>query len=292
MRNEPIVTTPAADYKSLYIDLLKRALSGSLYDESAWEVVEARGRRARKSPLRPDRLVKSFVRQMEVGFFRKRGILLVRPHAYDGAVRQEGMDWPLIGYTMIGTKRLDNLQHCIEDVLARNVPGDLIETGVWRGGSTIFMRALLKAHGESERRVWVADSFEGLPPSKDEADGSDLSQVQFLKVSLEEVQGNFARFGLLDDQVRFLKGWFAETLPTAPIEKLAILRLDGDLYSSTMDALTALFDKLSPGGYVIVDDYHTWPACKAAVTDFCAARKIAPDIQRIDASGAFWRVPG
>ncbi len=278
------------DPRALYLDLLKRSLSGSLYEQSAWEIVETTRGPKDRSMLRTGRLVKSLLRTAEATYVQKRGLLLVRPKPYDAALRNEGMDWPLIGYTMIGAKRLDNLQTCIEDVLKRGVPGDFIETGVWRGGATIFMRALLKLHGDTIRTVWVADSFEGLPPSKNKADGNDISHVEFLKVSLEKVQSNFARFGLLDQQVRFLKGWFADTLPTAPIEKLAILRLDGDLYSSTMDALNALYDKVSPGGYVIVDDYHTWKSCREAVSDFCKARRLAPDIQRIDASGAFWQV--
>src|SRR5205814_6734396 len=154
-----------------------------------------------------------------------------------------------IGYTMVGHRRLENIQMCVEDVLRNQVPGDLIETGVWRGGASIFMRAVLKAYGVTDRKVWLADSFEGLPVPKDENDGQDLSQVDYLKVSVEQVQANFARFGLLDDQVKFLKGWFSDTLPNRPVERLAILRLDGDLYSSTMDALRALYDRVSRGGY-------------------------------------------
>jgi Macrocin-O-methyltransferase (TylF) len=280
----------APDHRALYLDIFKRALSGSLYDQSAWQIIEASRSAKERSIFRTGRFVKSLFRKAEATYMQKRGLLLVRPKPYDAAARNEGMDWPMIGYTMIGEKRLDNLQMCVEEVLKRGVPGDFIETGVWRGGATIFMRALLKLHGDTTRTVWVADSFEGLPPSKDKADGSDISHVEFLKVSLEKVQSNFERFGLLDNQVRFLKGWFADTLPTAPIEKLAILRLDGDLYSSTMDALTALYDKVSPGGYVIVDDYHTWKSCREAVTDFCKARGLTPDIHRIDASGAFWKV--
>ena len=174
--------------------------------------------------------------------------------------------------------------------MAKGVPGDLIETGVWRGGSTIFMRALLKAHGITDRTVWVADSFQGLPPPADAEDGADLSAVEQLAVSLGQVQGNFDRFGLLDDQVKFLQGWFADTLPTAPIEKLAILRLDGDLYSSTMDALTALYPKVSEGGYVIVDDYGSWPSCKRAVETYLRENQISADIKEIDFTGAYWQV--
>src|SRR5262249_9601439 len=168
--------------------------------------------------------------------------------------------------------------------------GDLIETGAWRGGATIFMRALLKVNGVKDRVVWVADSFRGMPVPKNGQDGFDESHVDMLRVSLERVKANFARFNLLDDQVRFLAGWFKDTLPKAPINKLSILRLDGDLYSSTMESLTNLYFKVSPGGYVIVDDYLSWPACKKAVDDFLEQHRIHASIQRIDDDGVYWKV--
>lgn len=87
-------------------------------------------------------------------------------------------------------------------------------------------------------------------------------QRAYSRHSLEEVQENFRRYNLLDDQVQFLKGWFCDTLPTAPIEKLAVLRLDGDLYESIMDGLNALYDKVSPGGFIIVDDYGDFEPCR------------------------------
>jgi len=191
---------------------------------------------------------------------------------------------------MIGNRRLDNVQKCVEDVIAHNVPGDFIETGVWRGGTTIFMRALLNLHGVTDRVVWVADSFEGMPKPSSREDGFDLSFVKYLNISLEQVKRNFERFGLLDDQVRFLKGWFSDTMPNAPIERLAILRLDGDLYSSTMDVLRNLYHRVSPGGYVIIDDYYSWPSCRQAVSDFLRDTGINPRIQQIDDDGAFWKV--
>src|SRR5439155_1101033 len=161
-----------------------------------------------------------------------RGIQLVRSAPFDEAARSDGRDWPTTAHTMIGMKRLDNLQHCVEDTLARQVPGDLIETGVWRGGASIFMRGILRAHGVSDRTVWVADSFQGLPPPNPDAypadAGDPLHTFDYLAVSLEDVKSHFERYGLLDDQVRFLKGWFRDTLPAAPIERLAVLRLDGD----------------------------------------------------------------
>jgi O-methyltransferase len=196
---------------------------------------------------------------------------------------------------MIGLKRLDNLQTCVERVLHEGVPGDLIETGVWRGGATIFMRAILTAYGVKDRQVWVADSFEGLPlpdPEKypeDEGDEFHTPELEILAVPLEEVRDNFRGYGLLDEQVRFLRGWFRDTLPEAPIKSLAVLRLDGDMYESTMDALVNLYPKLSPGGYCIVDDYGAIEACRQAVHDYRDAHDIGEEIIPIDWSGIFWR---
>ncbi|MDX2151960.1 MAG: TylF/MycF/NovP-related O-methyltransferase [Bryobacteraceae bacterium] len=176
------------------------------------------------------------------------------------------------GETMMGLPRLQQLHDAVRTVLAEEVPGDFLEAGVWRGGGTIFLRAALAAYGVTDRRVWVADSFQGIPPpdaGRYPADsGAVFHQLDYFAVPLEAVQQNFERFGLLDDQVRFLKGWFKDTLPTAPIDSLAILRVDGDSYESTMDALQWLYPKVVPGGFVIVDDYGSVEACRKAVTDF------------------------
>ena len=111
-----------------------------------------------------------------------------------------------------------------------------------------------------------------------------------LAVSLEQVRANFAEYGLLDEKVRFLEGWFEDTLPTAPIARLAILRLDGDLYKSTMDTLQHLYPKLSAGGYVIIDDYWAIAACREAVTDYRQQQGITEPIRRMDWTGVYWRL--
>ena len=205
-------------------------------------------------------------------------------------------------YTMVPLARMRNARRCVEDVLVRGVPGDLIETGVWRGGMTIFMRAILAAHGVTDRRVWVADSFQGLPepdsgkfPLEANAHVSKtmVEDYKHFKVGLEDVKANFATFGLLDEQVCFLPGWFRDTLPGAPIERLAVMRLDGDYYQSTMDALTALYERLSPGGYVIVDDYgeELWTYCRDAVDDFRRVHGIDAPLERVDRRCYFWQRP-
>lgn len=206
--------------------------------------------------------------------------------------RVEGRIWPGYADTMIGLKRLDNLQYCIEKVIEEGVEGDLIETGVWRGGACIFMRAVLAAYGIEDRKVFVADSFEGLPPpdpDKWPADRGDTHyRERFLAVSQTDVMNNFKKYGLLDEKVIFLKGYFADTLPAAPIEKLAILRLDGDMYGSTMEVLDNLYPKLSRGGFCIIDDYSL-KGCKAAVDDYRSKHNIDTEMIRIDWTGVYWR---
>jgi hypothetical protein len=198
------------------------------------------------------------------------------PKNFDREKRELGRDWPLQAHSMIGRARLRHLRAAVLHVLNSNIPGDFIETGVWRGGACIYMRAILKALGVTDRRVWAADSFEGLPepdPERYPADTGDAHHTFYqLIVSLDEVKENFAKYGLLDDQVRFLPGWFKDTLPRAEIDRLAILRLDGDMYESTMDAIIALYDRVSPRGIVIVDDYGAVPACRQAIDDFRAKR--------------------
>src|SRR5262245_35837183 len=270
------VTTPAP--AELYLGLLKQVLTRSLFERHYHRFEFAKGdpRRALFAPVQ--RALTA--RQLE----------LVK--VADSAQRRDGRDWPADAESMIGAKRMDNLHACIRDVIERNVPGDFIEPGVWRGGAVIFMRAARAAYGDEARRVWVADSFEGLPAPEAgvEADRGDQHHgYETLAVSLERVQANFARYGLLDERVRFLKGWFKDTLTKAPIDQLAIARLDGDMYASTMDAIRPLYPRLSIGGYLIVDDYGIVPGCKQAVDEYRAERGITEPIVDIDGWGVYWR---
>ncbi|CAF1282561.1 unnamed protein product [Rotaria sordida] len=144
--------------------------------------------------------------------------------------RIKGEDWPLTGVTMIGQKRLINIEWALRFVVANAVPGDFIECGVWRGGSSIFARAVLKALNNHDKHVWLADSFQGLPKARTKNDNDNWSKMEYLKVSLEEVQTNFRAFNLLDDHVHFCKGYFVDSLPRCNISQIAVLRMDGDMY--------------------------------------------------------------
>ncbi|MGQ0431094.1 MAG: TylF/MycF family methyltransferase [Microthrixaceae bacterium] len=259
-----------------YLELIKRCLTRELFADSS---------RVLAGPSLLQRLTRNRLgggsHRVEVGGF-------------DSSLRAEGRDWPSEAETMIGRARLDNLEHCVSDVVKRGVPGDLIETGVWRGGATILMRAVLAAYGDTTRTVWVADSFQGLPKPDVEQYPQDAGDEHWtmsddLAIPLEAVQAHVAKYGRRDDQVQVLVGWFSDTLPTAPIERLAVVRLDGDMYESTMDGLRNLYPKLSVGGYLIVDDYGAVPACREAVEDFRVEQGITDAVHQIDWTGVFWQ---
>jgi len=260
-----------------YLDLLKRALTRS-FDDRRFDVIPANRRTVVKW------LRYSFYQAVQ-RVLRNWGLLLVQRRA--------------VGETMADMHIINNLHACLIEVQRNAVPGDFIETGVWRGGLPIFMRGFLLAHGDTERQVWVADSFEGLPkPSgRYAADAGDkLWQSESLAVSLEEVKGNFAKYGLLDERVTFLKGFFSDTIPHAPIDRLALLRLDGDMYESTIVVLEHLYPRLSPGGYVIIDDYGMVPSCDLAVDDYRRSHAISEPMRFIIGVndyrvGVFWRKP-
>lgn len=220
------------------------------------------------------------------------GFELTRRSRRSDADRREGTFWPRYAHTMIGERRLDQLQLCIERVLGDRVAGDLLEAGVWRGGACIFMAAILAAHGVTDRRVFVADSFQGLPPPNAKKYPQDVGdrhyEREYLRVSRNEVEENFRRYGLLSDQIVFLPGWFNETMPAAPVKQLAVLRIDGDMYGSTMDVLVNMYAKLAPGGFCIIDDYAL-PGCRRATDEFRHANEISTALTKIDWTGIFWR---
>lgn len=268
--------------RDLYLDLLKRTLTRDVFEDSD-EVIGFRTHPGRKQRL-----------LHRAGAMASRsGFELVRKRPYDAQARLNGLDWPSRADTMIGLRRLDNLQFCVETAIRDGVRGDLIETGVWRGGASIFMRGVLAAHSVTDRTVWAADSFEGLPPpdaARYAADAGDTHYTfEALSVGVEQVRHAFERYRLLDEQVRFLVGFFKDTLPDAPIDRLAVLRLDGDMYESTIQAIEPLYPKLQPGGFCIVDDYHAVPACRRAVDEYRAAHHITDDLVEIDGVGVYWR---
>jgi O-methyltransferase len=273
-----IVTSPTPSTpEELYLDLMKRALTRALTAKGS----ERHTIRTKRAIYR---IVKPFLTRMHMELVRLNPSTaedyLESGHAATNRVED--------AETMLGTRQLDHMQTAIGNVLRERVPGDVLEAGVWRGGMTIFMRAALKAYAVTDRMVWVADSFAGLPPIDRSADKFEWNAGD-MAISLEEVKQAFDRYGLLDSQVRFLKGYFSETLPDCAVARLAILRIDADLYSSTLDALNPLYPRLSPGGYAIFDDYANLPDCRRAIDEYRNTHGISEPIIKIDQRAVFWR---
>lgn len=280
--NNHIKTVPVPNNPSeLYLDLLKRTLT---------RVITAR--KCERQTLQARHPLKRVALAVAHGILTPMKLELV------GIIRPTMDDYLESGHearnrcedaeTMIGIRQLDNMQACISDVLHDRVPGDLMEAGVWRGGVSIFMRGVLKTYGVMDRVVWLADSFAGLP-EPDRIKESYGWRGGDMTVTIEEVRQNFARYGLLDEQVTFLKGFFSDTLPQAPISSLAILRIDADLYESTRDALTYLYPRLSLGGFAIFDDYQNLRDCRRAIDEYRELNGISTPIQVIDKRAVYWR---
>jgi O-methyltransferase len=225
---------------------------------------------------------------MSVGAIPAVGVVSSELRTEQRGLRWAGIDWPLHGVTMVGQPRLADLQACVETVVRDDVPGNLIEAGAWRGGASILMRATLDSLGSSDRKVVVADSFQGFPElDAAESDGVDYT-YEFFSVPLDEVKANFARFGY-ERGVEFVPGLFENTLPRMTDRTWALVRLDGDSYSATQVGLCSLYPSLSPGGYIVIDDYSVVEGCRRAVDDFRREHGITEPIEEVDWMCVRWR---
>lgn len=218
---------------------------------------------------------------MSVGAMPDGGVMSRELRGDARQMRAAGLDWPLHGLTMVGLGRLDDLQTCVETIVADGVEGDLIEVGAWRGGASILMRATLDSLGNG-RTVCVADSFEGFPATE------DLGVFDFLAAPLQEVRDSFARFGC-ERGVEFVAGFFEQTLPRLTDRRWALIRLDADTYEPTREALRCLYPNLSVGGYLIVDDYGSFEGARRAVDEFRRRHELEDPLEHIDSTCVRWR---
>ena len=197
--------------------------------------------------------------------------------------RLYGNDWPPFGYTMIGKTRLENFRAAIHEVDRNNIPGAIVEMGVWRGGAMILAAAVTQETTNSNRQLYLYDAFETIPGYKETSD--------FLQNSQAQVESYFELFGLKGPNVHFVKGLFQDTLPqwvpqTTPI---AVLRIDGNFYDSYQDAMYAMYQDVPIGGIVIFDDIMSYPAVMQFWNDFKVDQNIQEELNRIDKHSAWFR---
>ena len=247
--------------------------------------------------------------------------LVERLRAPSGEYRAAGLDdssgldnnlFRGAGLTMQPPEQLKGLQLQLEAMVDSGLDGDVYETGTWRAGTAIFMVVVLQLYEQlnppktalvSPRHFWFFDSFEGFRAT----DNVNVALSEYLSrkvfaAPLELVMRSFAQFGALTERVHFVKGLFESTVPAfgVPPRPVALLRLDGDLYSSTKVVLDHLYARVQPGGYVIVDDYRWHPRlagavrlCKAAVDEFRASINVtnATAPMTLYHNVWHWRVP-
>lgn len=205
--------------------------------------------------------------------------------------RASGLDWPYLGKTMIGILRLRQTLNLLLTAFTNNIPGGFMETGVWRGGASIFIRAIFRAVRQYQRPVIVCDSFKGLPPINASSyhDWVNFEYVFYLRVSDDEVRQHFIEAGVYDPQIYFVKGFFNETMPVLSnmVHRLVFLRLDGDMYESTVDVLYRFYDKVSIGGYVYIDDWKL-PA-EWATAHFFQVHNMTEQLITMDGNTVYWQ---
>lgn len=201
-------------------------------------------------------------------------------------------------FTMTTPERIAMLVDATAHVVRHRIPGDLVECGVWKGGSSMAMAATLQRLGVTDRHLWLYDTFEGMsePTAADatydgqDASGQLASQDKANSTSvwcyspMDEVRRNVLSTGFAEAALHFVKGRVEDTVPASAPETISLLRLDTDWYESTRHELENLYPRLTPGGVLIIDDYGYWKGARQAVDEYFS--KHDPDIffSRIDSS--------
>jgi hypothetical protein len=197
-------------------------------------------------------------------------------------------------YTMTGPERRASLLGAVDHVVRHGLPGDIVECGVWRGGSMMAVALALMARGDTSRHLWLFDTFEGMsePTEADRGPGGESAKAQLERsqrdapvwavASREDVQANLASTGYPADRIHFVKGKVEDTIPANGPERIALLRLDTDWYESTRHELQHLYPRLSPHGVLIIDDYGHWEGARKAVDEYFAASRPPVFLHRVD----------
>ena len=191
--------------------------------------------------------------------------------------------------TGVDVPRLKTLWRLSRRIDEERVPGDIVECGVWNGGTAAVMALASK---RLDRHYWLYDSFAGFPKpgEKDVPDTADIREGEW-KGSQPKVRRLFARLGIPEARTHITAGWFQDTLPRSPVKRIALLHLDADLYESVKLSLECFYDRVTPGGFIVLDDYGFWPGCRTAVDEFLSQRGVKVNLRVSDTTGRWFRKP-
>ena len=193
-------------------------------------------------------------------------------------------------YTLTGPLRTVSLTRAIEYVVRHRIPGDIVECGVWKGGSMMAAARELLRLKETSRQLWLFDTFTGMSaPTAEDVSVCNISADEdykgtYLRVGLDQVRSAVLSTGYPQEQIRFVEGKVEDTIPAECPEQIALLRLDTDWYESTRHELIHLFPRLVRGGVLIIDDYGHWEGARKASDEYFAANNIQILLNRIDFS--------
>lgn len=188
-------------------------------------------------------------------------------------------------YSMMSRARLKGIYRAVCEVIKNGVEGDLVERGTARGGCAALMGLTCRKRGQ-KRDLWVFDTFQGLPPPSEGDPDYELAKTRegTCRGEYDEVKGLLENLGVFEG-AHLVKGLFQDTVPGAKVKRIAVLHLDGDWYESTRVCLDHLYDKVTPGGVIQVDDYGHWAGARKALHEFFDERKINPELIYLDYTG-------
>ena len=194
-------------------------------------------------------------------------------------------------YSMASKQKVDQMEKLVKTVCSDRIPGSIVETGVWKGGMAMWIKSILKYY-HSDKKIWLFDVFDRFPEPVDQTDKyiHPITSILFENApTIQSVRDNFIHFNLYNN-INLVKGLFEHTLEITDTGSIAILHLDSDYYDSTLYVLRKMYDRISIGGYVVIDDYgNNWLACKKAVDEFRLERSITDKLFDLGSESVYWK---
>jgi O-methyltransferase len=220
-----------------------------------------------------------------------RAISVIRPRSFLDALKVVWLIHRVKPYTAVFVPRLAALHRLSRDVQRRELRGDIVECGVYNGGSSALIASVCCTHSSARRHIWLFDSFEGLPPPTEKDGDKAKACGWWCHGDLELVARVYEKLRIPWELVHIIKGWFHETFPQVEVGEIALLHIDADWYDSVKLCLERFYDHVSPGGYVVIDDYGHWEGCRHAVDEFLNGRGIDVPLTVVDYTGRYFQKP-